>query len=104
MLLGVCAGLAARYQVPVTLVRVVFVLLTLFHGFGILLYLILWAILPGRNEGEEPKASQWIQTVRSFFRAVRKAFHEEARSARERTGRGDGEVEKPGDATRAESR
>jgi phage shock protein PspC (stress-responsive transcriptional regulator) len=104
MLLGVCAGLAARYQVPVTLVRVVFVLLTLFHGFGILLYLVLWAILPGRNEGEEPKASQWVQTVRRFFRAVRKAFHEEARRGRERAGTGDAEVEAAGGVKPAESR
>jgi phage shock protein PspC (stress-responsive transcriptional regulator) len=104
MLLGVCARLAVRYQVPVTLVRAVFVLLTLFHGFGILLYLILWAMLPGLKEGEEPKASQWVQTVRRFFRAVRRAFHEEARGARERADPGDGGVEKPGDVNPAESR
>ncbi len=77
MCLGVCTRLAARYQIPVTVVRVAFVLLTLFHGFGIFLYLILWAIMPGFSEGEDAKAGHWIQSIRRFFRAVQKAFTEE---------------------------
>ena len=47
MLMGVCSRLAARYQIPVTLLRLAFILLTFFHGFGILLYVVLWALLPG---------------------------------------------------------
>ena len=103
MLLGVCARLAARYQVPVTLVRLAFVLLTLFHGFGILLYLILWAIMPDLGEGEESKASHWVRSVRRFFWAVKKAFSEEAIGPR-----GDGKVrqedDKAGNLNSAESR
>jgi phage shock protein PspC (stress-responsive transcriptional regulator) len=88
MLLGVCTALAARYMIPVTFVRLAFVLLTLFHGFGILLYVILWAIMPGMSTTEEPKASSWIRSVRSFFRAVKKAFMEEVAGSRQdrRTG------------------
>lgn len=103
MLLGVCSRLAVRYQVPVTLVRVAFVLLTLFHGFGILLYLVLWAILPGLSEAEEPRASHWIRSLRRFFRAVKTAFNEEVlRNSKD--GTGDREVEKAGDASPSESR
>jgi len=103
MLLGVCSRLASRYQIPVTVVRLAFVLLTLFHGFGILLYLILWAIMPGLSEGEEPKASGWIQTVRRFFWAVKKAFTEEVLGAKDaRPGRS--EVDKAGEMNTAESR
>ena len=58
MLLGVCTRLAARYQIPVTVVRLAFVLLTLFHGFGVLLYLILWAIMPGLSEGRGGEQSE----------------------------------------------
>jgi phage shock protein PspC (stress-responsive transcriptional regulator) len=83
MFLGVCARLAARYQIPVTVVRLAFVLITLFHGFGILLYLILWAIMPGLSAGEEPRASRWIHSLRRFFWAVKKAFTEEVLGAKE---------------------
>ena len=102
MFLGVCTRLAARYQIPVTLVRLVFVLITLFHGFGILLYLILWAIMPGLSEAEEPKANHWIRSIRRFFWAVKKAFTEEVLG--EKDGADGREVEKAGDMNAAESR
>jgi len=43
---GVCAGLAAYFNVDVTLIRIIFVLLGLFGGNGILLYIIMWMIMP----------------------------------------------------------
>jgi len=76
MLLGVCSRLADKYLIPVTLVRLFFVLVTFFHGFGILLYLVLWAILPGLG-AEESKASGCFKALRRFFVAVKKAFQEE---------------------------
>ncbi|PFG27165.1 PspC domain-containing protein [Corynebacterium renale] len=45
-LAGVCQGIAIRYQVDVTLVRVVFALLTLAGGGGIALYLLAWGLMP----------------------------------------------------------
>jgi len=48
---GVCAGLGAYFGVDVNLVRLAFGVLTVFYGFGILLYLIAWLILP--EEGED---------------------------------------------------
>jgi len=45
MLGGVCAGIAQRYQIDVTIVRL-FCVLFLFTGIGFLLYLVLWVILP----------------------------------------------------------
>jgi phage shock protein C len=46
MLGGVCGGLAAYFGVDPTLVRVLWVALTLIVGVGILLYLILWVVMP----------------------------------------------------------
>jgi phage shock protein C len=47
MLGGVCAGLAEYFGVDVTLVRIGVVLLGLAtHAFGLLAYLLLWAIMP----------------------------------------------------------
>lgn len=43
---GVCAGLAEYLNLDVTIVRVVFVLLTLMGGPGLLVYIILWFIMP----------------------------------------------------------
>jgi phage shock protein C len=46
MIAGVCGGIAAYFDVDPTLVRVIWVLITLLAGFGFLLYLICWAIMP----------------------------------------------------------
>jgi phage shock protein PspC (stress-responsive transcriptional regulator) len=43
---GVCAGLARRFAVSPTLVRVLFVASCILPGPQILLYLALWIVLP----------------------------------------------------------
>src|SRR5258708_21568947 len=43
---GVCAGLAEYFDMDVTLVRVLWLLVVLCGGTGILLYIILWLVLP----------------------------------------------------------
>ena len=43
---GVCAGLAEYFDMDTTLVRVLWLLIVLCGGTGILLYLILWLVLP----------------------------------------------------------
>lgn len=45
-LAGVCAGIAEYFGWDPTLVRVGWILLTLLGGSGILLYLILWLVMP----------------------------------------------------------
>ena len=46
LIAGVCAGLARRFDVSPTLVRVLFVLSFFLPGPQILIYLVLWAIMP----------------------------------------------------------
>jgi phage shock protein PspC (stress-responsive transcriptional regulator) len=46
MIAGVCTGLARYLGVDATVVRLIFVLLALFAAGGVLLYLILWIIMP----------------------------------------------------------
>jgi phage shock protein C len=43
---GVCAGLADYFDLDPTIVRVVWLLAVLFGGVGLLLYIILWIVLP----------------------------------------------------------
>jgi len=87
MLLGVCARLAARYQVPVTLVRLLFILASFFHGFGLLLYLVLWAVLPGWSE-QDSRAGHWIRSAKRFLLAVKQAFLSEFSGNRDPGDRG----------------
>jgi phage shock protein PspC (stress-responsive transcriptional regulator) len=46
LLAGVCAGLAKYFGVDATIVRLLFVALLFFGGGGILLYIVLWLIVP----------------------------------------------------------
>ncbi|WP_049155812.1 PspC domain-containing protein [Corynebacterium aurimucosum] len=46
MLGGVCGGIAETYNLDPTLVRILFVVATLLGFSGILLYLILWVVIP----------------------------------------------------------
>jgi len=43
---GVCGGLANYFAMDPTVIRLIFVLLGLFGGPGVLLYIILWIIMP----------------------------------------------------------
>jgi len=47
---GVCAGLADYYDIPVTALRIAAVLLALLGaGWGIVLYVVLWIVMPYRD-------------------------------------------------------
>ena len=49
MLGGVCGGVAAYLKIDSSVVRIVFALLTLGLGTGILVYLVLWVVLPQKS-------------------------------------------------------
>lgn len=52
LLLGVCSGIASRFQLDVTLVRLAFLFLVPAWGLGVVLYLGLWLLTP--TEGARP--------------------------------------------------
>lgn len=56
MIAGVCAGLAERFEVSVTVLRLAFVIGAIFSGFGpvVLLYIVLWVIMPLEAPPEPP--------------------------------------------------
>jgi phage shock protein PspC (stress-responsive transcriptional regulator) len=49
---GVCAGLANYLNIDVTVVRVIFAVMFFIFGFGLIPYLVLWAIVPNSAEGQ----------------------------------------------------
>lgn len=50
MLAGVCSGLAEYFAIDPVLVRLVFVILVLHSGVGVIAYIILWIVVPQRVE------------------------------------------------------
>jgi phage shock protein PspC (stress-responsive transcriptional regulator) len=46
MIAGVCGGLAEYFNVDATLMRVLFLLLAVFGGSGIVIYIVMWIIVP----------------------------------------------------------
>ncbi len=48
---GVCAAIAHHMGISVTAVRASFVLFTLLHGFGVVIYGVLWLVLPNERGG-----------------------------------------------------
>lgn len=46
---GICGGLGEYFGIDPTLIRIIFILATVFGGSGILIYLLLWIIFPSDN-------------------------------------------------------
>ncbi len=51
---GVCSGLADYLSIDVSLVRLVFILMAIFGLSGVLVYIILWIVLPVKNMPDMP--------------------------------------------------
>jgi phage shock protein C len=68
---GVCSGLAQYFSIDPLLVRVGFVLLALATGAGIVLYLLLWLLVP--EVGEPPRQGDVLGAgLRSVERDLRR--------------------------------
>ena len=50
-LAGICGGLGQYFNLDATLLRVLFVLLAVLGGSGLILYLALWVIVPREPQG-----------------------------------------------------
>jgi phage shock protein C len=55
---GVCGGIGNYFNLDPTIIRVVFVLAALILGGGLLIYLILWLIIPVEAETTEIVAEE----------------------------------------------
>jgi signal transduction histidine kinase len=72
---GVARGLAGHLSMPVSWVRVVFVVLATIHGLGIPLYAVFWFVVPlgvgGVSEAKEPRdAKSWLAGRRPDRRQI----------------------------------
>jgi phage shock protein PspC (stress-responsive transcriptional regulator) len=53
MIAGVCAGLAEQFGISVTILRLAFVLGMLIGGPGLIVYIVLWVVMPYRRFADE---------------------------------------------------
>jgi phage shock protein PspC (stress-responsive transcriptional regulator) len=73
MLGGVCAGIADYFGIDATWVRLAWVLLLITYGMGIIIYLILWAVLP---ESENEDSSEPLNRRQDADDSQRKLFRD----------------------------
>lgn len=74
---GVCAGIANFFNIDVVIVRAIFIIVFLFGGFGLPLYIILWVIVP--------KANSTIDKLRMRGKAITvESVRDEVETAAER--------------------
>jgi len=77
MLFGVCNGLANHLNIDVIIVRLAFLFLTCFYGFGLLLYLVLAVVIPFANTAQEKAAASGPSpTAQEFIRRAREGYYE----------------------------
>lgn len=50
MLAGVCGGLAEYFSLDATLIRVLFLVLAVFGGSGLVIYVVMWLIVPDASK------------------------------------------------------
>jgi phage shock protein C len=50
MVAGVCGGLAEYFNVDATLIRVIFLILAVFGGSGLVIYLAMWILVPDASK------------------------------------------------------
>lgn len=61
MIAGVCAGIAEYFGWDVTLLRIVYVVASIFTAFaGVIVYIILWIVMPQKkySEGYEERMNE----------------------------------------------
>ena len=77
MISGVCNGIAAYVNVDPTLVRLGFVLLTVFGGAGILVYVLMTVVVPEAHSPEEKAAASGTPfTAQEFIRRAKEGYYE----------------------------
>jgi len=86
MLFGVCNGLGAYFGIDPTIVRLLFVLLVLLWGTGILVYLILVVVIPSAETDAQRAAACGVpSTAQEFIRRAREGYYEGMKTFADRT-------------------
>jgi phage shock protein C len=74
LIAGVSGGLASYLRVDPLLVRLGFVVLSLFQGFGIVLYFLLWVLVPDEGSHAPDARTQVRENVGEMQRLLQKGI------------------------------
>ena len=99
---GVCGGLAEYFAIDPVIVRLIFVLVTLTSGLGLLIYPILWIVMP--KAGAASGGAQLFPHDAEEWRRRAQVFSEEATQVGQEFGREVREVLRQGQAASSQSR
>ncbi len=79
---GVCSGLAAYFNIDPLVFRILFVVLAFAKGFGVVVYIILWALIPRAQttrqrmemRGEDVNLSNLEKNIKKEYEEVKKSM------------------------------
>ncbi|NNJ10697.1 PspC domain-containing protein [Chloroflexales bacterium ZM16-3] len=80
MLGGVAGGLAAYFGIDPLIIRIGFIFLSLMNGFGAILYLVLWVLVPNEDNAMDARGNVQVAVnemqaaVEQMVARVRAAF------------------------------
>lgn len=80
MIAGVCGGLADYFKIDSSVIRIIFALLAISGGSGVLIYLILWFVIPKENGiekeiNQEEKIKEFTDDVKSKAKSIAKELN-----------------------------
>lgn len=75
---GVAGGIGEYLSVDPNLIRIIFVLLGLLGGIGILVYLIFWILLPVKEKASQPESKTIKENVKDISQKTQKASQQTA--------------------------
>lgn len=85
MVAGVCNGLSAYLGIDVSFIRIMFLLLTIFWGFGALIYVVMAFTIPSASTPAEKAAAFGTpSTSQEFIKRAREGYYEGMRRFRDK--------------------
>ena len=85
MIAGVCGGLAEYLNIDPSIVRLIFVLIILYGGSGLLVYLILWIILPVKSSVDLPPTEVIEENKSEIGKEIKKSAKKFAKKVKSDT-------------------
>ena len=69
---GVCGGLGEYFNIDPIIIRIIFILITIFGGSGILIYIILWLVIPSESNPKKLSEENIRENAREMKDKVEK--------------------------------
>jgi phage shock protein PspC (stress-responsive transcriptional regulator) len=86
MIAGVCNGLATYLNIDVSIVRILFVVLAVTWGFGLLMYILMMFLIPTATTSAEKTAAYGIpSTAEEFIRRAKEGYYEGMKAFRDKS-------------------